>query len=314
MTDDYDAADNARKCYDVAIQAMREKLHGFRQERIGDCTLYRADCREVLPLLPKVDAVFTSPPYNLGNTSGGGFPRARLGHYPEGASMARRGGGGKWRRASSEGGLAHGYRTYSDDMPHDEYVRWQQEITSLLWGALAPDGAIFYNHKTRVLDGRAVTPFDYLAPELIVRQVIVWARAGGINFSPAFYLPTHEWIVLAAKPDFRLRSKGASGIGDVWYIPQEANTVHPAPFPVALPLKAIETIDANTILDPFMGSGTTGVACVKLGRKFIGIEIDPGYFDIACKRIKDAYAQPDMFVEQSKTEPPRQLDLMEAAE
>ena len=70
----------------------------------------------------------------------------------------------------------------------------------------------------------------------------------------------------------------------------------------------------GTILDPFMGSGTTGVACVKLGRKFIGIEIDSGYFDIACKRIKDAYAQPDMFVEQSKPEPPKQLDLMEAAE
>ena len=55
--------------------------------------------------------------------------------------------------------------------------------------------------------------------------------------------------------------------------------------------------DARTILDPFMGSGTTGVACVKLGRKFIGIEIDPGYFDIACNRIREAYRQPDFFVE-----------------
>jgi DNA modification methylase len=54
--------------------------------------------------------------------------------------------------------------------------------------------------------------------------------------------------------------------------------------------------DAHTILDPFMGSGTTGVACAKLGRKFIGIEIDPGYFEIACKRIQKAYDQPDMFI------------------
>ena len=53
--------------------------------------------------------------------------------------------------------------------------------------------------------------------------------------------------------------------------------------------------DAETILDPFMGSGTTGVACAKLGRKFIGIEIDEGYFDIACKRIEQAYAQPSLF-------------------
>lgn len=49
------------------------------------------------------------------------------------------------------------------------------------------------------------------------------------------------------------------------------------------------------ILDPFMGSGTTGVACVKLGRRFIGIEIDPGYFEIACQRIRDACAQGDLF-------------------
>jgi site-specific DNA-methyltransferase (adenine-specific) len=52
----------------------------------------------------------------------------------------------------------------------------------------------------------------------------------------------------------------------------------------------------ETVLDPFMGSGSTGVACVKLGRKFIGVEISPEYFDIACERIRKAYAQPDMFI------------------
>lgn len=64
---------------------------------------------------------------------------------------------------------------------------------------------------------------------------------------------------------------------------------------------------AKTILDPFMGSGTTGVACAKMGRKFTGIEIDPGYFDIACKRIRKAYAQPDLFVAQQK--PPKQESM-----
>ena len=58
--------------------------------------------------------------------------------------------------------------------------------------------------------------------------------------------------------------------------------------------------DAETILDPFMGSGTTGVACAKLGRSFIGIEIEPKYFDSACRRIEEAYKQADMFVEQPK--------------
>lgn len=54
--------------------------------------------------------------------------------------------------------------------------------------------------------------------------------------------------------------------------------------------------DSKLILDPFMGSGTTGVACVKEGRSFIGIELDEEYFEIACKRIREAYDQPDIFV------------------
>lgn len=73
---------------------------------------------------------------------------------------------------------------------------------------------------------------------------------------------------------------------------------HPTQKPLAVMLWTLERIgDAETILDPFMGSGTTGVACVNLGRKFIGIELDPGYFDIACKRIEEAYKQPRLFEE-----------------
>ena len=64
----------------------------------------------------------------------------------------------------------------------------------------------------------------------------------------------------------------------------------------------LEVIDANTILDPFMGSGSTGVACAMMGRKFIGVELDQKYFDIACQRIEKAYQQPDLFVEQPKPE------------
>jgi site-specific DNA-methyltransferase (adenine-specific) len=72
---------------------------------------------------------------------------------------------------------------------------------------------------------------------------------------------------------------------------------HPSQKPIAL-LRAITGwLNGKIILDPFMGSGTTGVACAKLGRKFVGIEIEPKYFDISCKRIEDAYAQPDMFIE-----------------
>lgn len=72
---------------------------------------------------------------------------------------------------------------------------------------------------------------------------------------------------------------------------------HPTQKPVAVMSWCLGFIpDSQIILDPFMGSGTTGVACVKMGRKFIGIEREPEYFEIACKRIREAYAQPDMFV------------------
>lgn len=68
--------------------------------------------------------------------------------------------------------------------------------------------------------------------------------------------------------------------------------------PTQKPLRLVRDLVNRTkgvVLDPFMGSGTTGVACAKMGRSFIGVEIDEGYFDIACKRIRDAYAQPDFF-------------------
>lgn len=68
--------------------------------------------------------------------------------------------------------------------------------------------------------------------------------------------------------------------------------------------------NAQTILDPFMGSGTTGVACVQLDRKFIGIELDPDYFEIACKRIEEAYRQPRLFPAE-KPKPPANADLFE---
>lgn len=83
---------------------------------------------------------------------------------------------------------------------------------------------------------------------------------------------------------------------DVVYAPRTGNENHPTEKPVGLIQQFVEWTH-GIVLDPFMGSGTTGVACAKMGRKFIGIELDPDYFDIACKRIEDAYKQPDLFIE-----------------
>jgi DNA modification methylase len=84
--------------------------------------------------------------------------------------------------------------------------------------------------------------------------------------------------------------------------PKAPGSEHPTQKPVELMKWCLEFLPtARTILDPFMGSGTTGVACVKLGRRFIGVEIEERYFDIACRRIYDAYRQPDLFIDHAKT-------------
>jgi len=81
---------------------------------------------------------------------------------------------------------------------------------------------------------------------------------------------------------------------DVVTAPRSGNEHHPTEKSTLLMQKVVKWT-TGTVFDPFMGSGTTGVACANLGRKFIGIEIEPKYFDIACKRISDAYKQPRLF-------------------
>lgn len=257
----------------------------FRKEVIGDAELYLGDCLDVLPTLDPVDLVVTSPPYNLG-----GRPWAHLGNWKPGDSA---GGKRKWKNGSDAGaGIQYG--EHSDAMPWPEYVAWQRAIIASLWAGLTPTGAIFYNHKPRVIGARLWLPLELLPDEVTLRQVVVWARPGGLNYNPTAFVPTHEWVMLIARADFRLKSKGVSGLGDVWQIAPDKNR-HPAPFPVLLPAKAIEATGAALVLDPFMGSGTTGVACVNAGRRFIGIEIDPKHFDAACRRIDEATRQADLF-------------------
>jgi modification methylase len=145
------------------------------------------------------------------------------------------------------------------------------------------DGAIFYNHKWRVQDGLLQDRQD-IVDGFPVRQIIIWKRKGGINFNPGYFLPTYEVIYLIAKPKFRLADK-ANAFGDVWEFKQEMKNEHPAPFPIALIDRIISSTNAQIVLDPFMGSGTTAVVAMGLSRNYIGIELSPDYCDMAEKRI-----------------------------
>lgn len=233
-------------------------------------TLYHGDCLTVMLELADdtFDLVFTSPPYNLGNTTGGGIGSMRSGKNT------------LWGKAA----LADGYGDHDDAMPYGEYVEWQKDVLRECWRLIRPTGAIYYQHKPRVQAGVLQTPLD-LNPSLPVRQIIVWDRGSGFNFTTTHYMPQHEWIVILAGPEFRLKNQGASGLGDVWKAAPVTGSDHPAPFPLSLPARAIESTGATTILDPFAGSGTTLRAAADAGAEAVGIELTSRYCDMTVARL-----------------------------
>ena len=236
--------------------------------------IHHGDCVKIMDQIPakSVDLIVTSPPYNLRNSTGGGMWN---------------GSGGLWENAA----LLKGYAgDYADALPYPQYVKWQRECLTSMMRLLRDTGAIFYNHKWRVQNGLLQDRHDIVAG-FPVRQIIIWQRAGGINFNAGFFLPTYEVIYLICNKKFRLSSKdpkhpkAACGIGDIWRVKQDFNNAHPAPFPVEIPKICIESTDAKVVLDPFMGSGTTAIAAEMLGRNWIGIEITKQYCDMANERI-----------------------------
>lgn len=240
-----------------------------------DTVIYHGDCAEILPTLPKADLIFTSPPYNLA-----GQPWPHLGNWKPGDSVE---GKSKWRNGSDGvGGIA--YEGHEDGMPWPAYVAWQHKTLAACWDALTETGAIFYNHKPRVIGAKLWLPLE-LNPGLPLRQVVIWKRAGGMNFNATAYLPTHEWIMVFAKPGWRLTSQAASGLGDVWEVAQDARNDHPAPFPLGLPGRAIKTTGPCLVLDPFCGSGTTLRAAKDAGVRSIGIEKSERYCEMAAERL-----------------------------
>ena len=211
-----------------------------------------------------VQLIVTSPPYNIKNSTGNGL---------------KNGSGDKWPKAA----LIDGYTEHSDCMPHQDYVQWQRNCLQQMMRLLQPDGAIFYNHKWRVQGGLLQDRSD-IVRGFPVRQILIWHRAGGINFNPGYFLPNYEVIYLIAKPDFKLVPK-ANATGCVWRIDQESDNAHPAPFPVELATRCIDAVGRGPVLDPFLGSGTTAVAAEQAGVKWIGIELSDAYADMAEERI-----------------------------
>ena len=137
-----------------------------------------------------------------------------------------------------------------------------------------------------------------LAIVSVAKEVIIW----GGNY---FELPPSRCWLVWSKPERNFTLAEAelawtnrdNVVRVLDYARSDPDRLHPTQKPVGVMRWSIAKTKGETILDPFMGSGTTGVAAVQMGRRFIGIEREPKYFDIACKRIEDAQRQGDMFIE-----------------
>lgn len=203
----------------------------------------------------------TSPPYNLGVGSGGG-----MGEHDAATDLVNT----RLRKLTAP----NYYGAHDDAMPMDEYIAWQRRFTLQAFELLTEDGALAYQHKPRIFDGRELWPTEYVHPDLATyrRQTVILDRRGGLNFNRTYYVPSYEVLLIYARPKWHL-AEGGWAATSVWLMPQQKNHWHPAPFDKSLPKRMIATTAPRLVLDPFMGAGTTLLAARELGVEAHGIEI-----------------------------------------
>jgi DNA modification methylase len=228
----------------------------LREEIIGDARLYLGDCRDILPTLPKVDAVITDPPYGISD-----------------APMKGQGRTGKRRGASNDW---HAETTW-DDAINPEWCR-------LVCSAAAV--VAWFGHWRKRGEVEAAMQWP-------LRAEIVWAKDCHVG-PPCPLAMRDERIWLFAEKGI----VGAHFETTVWdepIIPTWARKEHKNEKPVRLMERVLRFLNPMSVVDPFMGSGTTGVACLNGGRTFYGIEQDAAHFETACRRIEDAQRQVRLF-------------------
>ena len=242
----------------------------WRTEVIGDCILHNADCRDVLETLGKVDAVVTDPPYSV-SVAGSAF--------------------------TSKGTRRLDFFNGDDDWQH--MTDTVLERAAKVLDVLGERASMFWWCGHRQF-GRLVELFEHAGYST---RFIVWRKECPPPSPPGSGVQSGAELCVYAYPKGRtFHGNQINNVidSDSYRFGQPGKVDHPTqkPLNVIQPLLNIATNPGDTVLDIFMGSGTTGVAAAKTGRKFIGIEIEPKYFDIACRRIEQAYKQPDFFVPQ----------------
>ena len=266
---------------------------------------YLGDCVDVLDRLTpgSIDAIVTSPPYNLGIR----------------------------------------YRSYDDTMPRRQYLEWTTEWVSRVARTLTPDGSLFLNVGAKPTDPwTAIEIAQATRPYLQLQNTIHWIKSIAIEKSLAgtnskladdlavghykpinsrrFLHDCHEFVfhfTAGGRTPIDRQAIGvryqdssnigrwqaaASGVrcrGNTWFIPydtiqsRDKDRPHPATFPAKLPEMCLRMNGlgrTRLVADPFMGLGSTAVACAQLGLSFIGIEMDQGYLEEAVERTRAAIA------------------------
>jgi len=221
----------------------------MRIEKIGDATLYLADCMEVLPTLDKVDAVITDPPYGINENS---------------------------KKVASRGKLA-APKDYGN-------FNWDKE----------PASKEIIDLSRSKSECQAIFGGNYF--ELPPTSCwLVWDKLNGNNDFADCELAWTNWSKAVRRLQWRWNGMIRQG---------NEERYHPTQKPLGVMKWVIDLCPkANSILDPFMGSGTTGVAAIQMGRKFIGIEREESYFNTACERIEQATKQSSLFDQKNIVQP-----------
>jgi site-specific DNA-methyltransferase (adenine-specific) len=225
--------------------------------------IIQGDCLEVMRAMPDVDCIITSPPYNMGGVS--------LGYQPN----------------STVGQTLYGEDT--DNASDDEYT---EKMAIALSRMIMMSRYVFYNVQwvkgTRSLIRRIFDQYN-----LLLKDIFIWEKQAVSQIAKGCMARGFEFVFCFGKDNstvFKHNNFPSNG-----YVPNiqtwfksESFKEHHATFPKEMPLYFVQhfTKEGETVCDPFMGMGTTGVAALKLGRNFIGIEISPDYCAMAEKRIR----------------------------
>lgn len=256
-----------------------------RKRVIGDCTLYLGDCLQVMPTLGEFDHTVKDPPYE------------KFMHDAKGSASRRLRTDGRVEIKSLDFDSIDGIRSDVVEICAAHTRGWFIAFCT-------PEGVAKWADEINASSMKYKRACVWIKPDSTPQLNGQGPAQGAENFVCAW----------AGSGYAKWNAGGKRGVYRHLTNPSDRHGAHPTEKPWRLFVELLTdfTNNGQHILDPFMGSGTTGVACVKLGRKFTGIELDPDYFDIACERIHEAYRQPDMFIEAEKPAPAVQLDMLEA--